>query len=159
MIELVEANYHNLMHVAERLRAADKEEVFATHWDDNPAGLVARTIQAGDFQWVAELDGEPVASIGAMPVWPGVWQVWAFGTDDFTKVARTLTKHVKRFMYPALERTSAHRIQCFAMKSHTEACRWLEFLGAEAEATLPNFGRDRQEFVLYVWRRKGQKDT
>lgn len=157
MIRLVDADYESLLHICENLREADREEVFATNWGNDPARLAAITFSLGSFQWVAELDGKPVASIGAHPVWPGVWQVWAFGTDDFMKVVRTLTKHVKRFMWPALENTDAHRIQCFAMQSHEQACRWLEFLGAHPETVMENFGRDKQPFVLYVWTRDRTK--
>ena len=105
-------------------------------------------------------DGVPVASIGALPSWPGVWSAWAYGTDDWNKVALTLTKHVVRHMIPSLERFGAHRVQCHAMEKHTQACRWLERLGAKADARLDNYGRHGQSFVLYSWRqRQTREDT
>lgn len=141
------------------LRAADREEVFANRWNDDPFALAQDTYNAGDFQWIAWRDGLPVASIGAIPVWPGVWQVWAYGTDDWLKVAVTLTKHVKRFMIPAIENTGAHRAQCFALGSHETARRWLERLGAAPECVLDNYGRHGQTFVLYSWRQRRAQDT
>ncbi len=142
-----------LEYITERLREGDREEIYATRWDQDHVKLAADTFNAGEFQWVAWVDGEPVASIGAAPSWPGVWIVWAYGTDRWPEAALTLTKHVRRFMIPALYRAGAQRAQCFAMQSHQVACRWLERLGARPDAVLDNYGRHGQTFVLYSWQR------
>lgn len=142
-----------LTYIAKFLRERDREEVFALRYDEDPARLAMDTYNCGDFQWIAYLDGRPVASIGAFPVWPNVWTVWAYGTDDWPKVALTLTKHVRRFMIPGLVNAGARRAHCFAMASHDDARRWLTALGAEEEAKLDNYGKDGQAFVCYSWRR------
>lgn len=148
-----------LEYITERLRERDREEIFATRWDEDTARLAADTFNAGEFQWVAWVDGEPVASIGAAPVWPNVWQVWAYGTDNWHKAALTLTKHVKRFMIPALNENGAIRAQCYAMQKHEQACRWLERLGARPDATLDNYGGHGQTYVLYSWRQRKTEDN
>ena len=143
-----------LRHIAFNLRERDTAEVFATRWTDDPEDLATDAGNYGEFQWIAAHDDVPVAAIGAIPVWPGVWSVWAFGTDDWNKVVLSLTKHVKRFMIPALYEHKAHRVECRALKDHAEACKWLELLGAHKEAALDGFGRHREDFNLYVWRRE-----
>lgn len=149
---LLEKDHAALLYIAENLRARDREEIYATRWGDDPEQLARDTFAAGDFQWIAWVDGVPVASIGAFPSWPGVWTCWAYGTDDWNKVAITLTKHVRRSMIPTLVEMGAHRVQCHALEKHIVARAWLESLGAEPEVRLDNYGRQGQTFVLYSWR-------
>jgi hypothetical protein len=140
-----------LYHIASNLRARDREEIFATRYTDDPDDLAKDTFNSGDFQWIAYHRETPVASIGAVPVWPGVWSVWAYGTDDWPKVALTLSKHAVRFMRPGMINAGGRRAQCHALQKHTQARKWLERMGFRAEATLDNFGKNGQTFVLYSW--------
>ena len=142
-----------LEYIATFLRERDREEVFALRYEEDPARLAMDTFALGEFQWIAYADQTPAASIGAFPVWPGVWQCWAYGTDRWPEVVRTLTKHVRRFMRPALLNSDARRLQCWAMESHDDARKWLKFLGAQEEARLDNYGKNGQTFVCYSWRR------
>lgn len=135
------------------MRAADREEVFATRFDDGSEALAHDIMQVPQFVWVALKDGEPVAVIGARPMWPGVWCAFAFGTDRFDEVVLTLTKHVKQFMEPALERV-CHLLVAYCHERHYKAQRWLVRLGAEPIApVLEHWGRERENFILYGWRR------
>ncbi len=143
--------------IATNMRARDKEEIFALAWKDDPWQLAARTAGLGDFQWTAFYDHEPVAAIGAFPVWPGVWNVWAYGTDLWPKVAITLTRHVKTFMIPAILERGAHRAHCYVLDKNDDAARWLEYLGAVKEASLDNFGKNGQTFHVYSWGRNTTK--
>jgi hypothetical protein len=147
----------DLTHITRNLRPRDKEELFATRFGDDPEAFASSIAQTGSFQWGVYLDGVPVAAIGAMPRWPGVWSMWAFGTDDWPKVALTLTRHVRRFMIPALLRAGAHRADAAALATHTDARRWLEAVGAKPENVLDKYGRNGETFVLYVWTRETAK--
>lgn len=159
MIHFLPRDLAALEFICTNLRPADRDEVFATRWDDDPFALARDTYAAGEFQWVVWRDGLPVASIGATPLWPGAWQVWAYGTESWDTVALALTKHARRFMMPAISNTDAHRVQCFAQADHTTSRRWLERLGATAECVLDNYGRHGQTFVLYSWHRARTRDT
>jgi len=141
-----------LRHITTNMRSRDKDEIYATRWDDCPDFLAEQAAGSGGFQWLARVGEEPAAAIGATPLWPNVWSVWAFGTKSWPRCVLSLTKHVKRVMIPALHQAGAHRAECRALKTHTEACRWLEMLGARKEAELAGFGRQREDFNLYVWR-------
>lgn len=155
MITFERPTFEGLRYICEHLRERDRAEIFATRYVETADALAADTLQCGDFQWMVCLDGVPVASIGAFPAVPNVWTVWAYGTDQWPRVVRALTKHVRRFMAPALMQTSAVRVHCFALKTHTEARNWLEALGARPEHELDNWGKNGQTFILYSWTREG----
>lgn len=149
-VEIRDATLEDLLHITHNMRAVDREEIYATHWREDPEWLAEATLQCGDMQWVACLDGVPAASFGGTPLWPNVWSVWAFGTDDWRRVVLSVTKHVRRFMLPAIFRSGAHRLQCYSHSAHTEAHRWLESFGGSCEAVLVGFGSRRENFMLYT---------
>lgn len=149
-----EPPYEDVLKIARNMRKRDREEIYATRFGENPEQVTAEVVASGAFRWAAYIEGKPVAAIGAVPRWPGVWTVWAFGTADWSKVTLALTRHVRRFMMPAIFHSGAHRVDCMALAKHTDARRWLEALGAEPETTLDNWGRNGEKFVCYRWTRK-----
>lgn len=152
-----EPPFEDMLEICQNLRERDKAELFATRYGDDPADLARDAVNTGAFRWAVYLDGKPVAAVGAVPRWPKVWSVWAYGTDDWNKVAITLTRHVRRFMIPAIFNAGCIRADCMALASHKDARRWLEYLGASAEKVLDNWGRDGEKFVLYCWTREQTK--
>jgi hypothetical protein len=152
-VQLVAPTRDAVLHVALNMRDRDREEIFATRFDDDCGAFADDIMAVPQFTWVAQKGGEPIAVIGGRPMWPGVWSLYAFGTDRWPEVALTLTKHVKRFMQPALERM-AHLGVAFCHEKHYKAQRWLVRLGAEPIAPiLDEWGRGREGFILYGWRR------
>jgi hypothetical protein len=143
------------LHVAERMREWDRREIMATRWTEDPGEVAADAALGGPFGWVAFLGEEPVAVIGAGPLHPGVWQVWMFASDKFSKVRFSMTRFTKRVIIPAMRRSGAHRAECRSMVGHVEAQRWLESFGARCEAVLAGYGRGGEDFLLYAtdWRR------
>jgi hypothetical protein len=141
-----------LAYITRNLRERDQAECFACYVD-TPDDLAAQTAAQGVFQWVAWANDRPVASIGARNLWPGVWSVWAFGTDEWPSVVLLLTRHVRRAMIPALVRAGAHRVHCDALATHEDARRWLTALGAREEGVRRGLGRNGEDFVTYAWSR------
>lgn len=141
------------LHVARNMREADRREIFATRYGDDPDPVVADLAQVPGFSWVAVRDGEPCAVIGARPIWPTVWGVYAFGTDRWRDVVISLTRHVRRFMVPAIEHAGARRAICYSHAEHREAHAWLRALGATEEIPHPAWGRNGEDFILFSWRR------
>lgn len=147
----------DVVHVVRNLRERDRQEIFACEYGEDPVDFSRRVCSYGAFQWGAYVGGQPVAVIGAVPKWPRVWQVFAFGTDDWLKVVLTLTRHARRFMVPAIWRSGGHRIECAAMETHTDSRRWLErSFGARPEVLLANYGKNGENFVNYVLTRNTQ---
>jgi hypothetical protein len=154
-VELIaEPPYDDVLFVAQSMRPSDRAEIFATQWTDTPDELAAAVVNSGAFRWGAYIDGVPVAMIGAAPRWPGSWQAWAFGTNEFPRVARTLTRHARRFMQPALINAGARRMDAYALASHAQSNLWLRALGATPGNVLENWGKQGETFVCFTWLRK-----
>lgn len=152
-----EPGFRDLLFIAEHLRERDREELFATRYGNNVEDLARDATMAGAMRWAAYADEEPVAAFGAVPRWPGVWTAWAYGTDRFPEAILTITRHIRRFMLPALYNSGVHRVDALALAAHTDARRWLESLGAEQEFLLDKYGRSGETFVSYVWTREKTK--
>lgn len=147
----------DMLHITSHLRDRDREEIFATRYGEEPKDLARDATFSGAFRWIAYHDGVPTAAIGAVPRWPNVWTVWAFGTDDWDKTVLTLTRHVRRFMIPAIYGSGAIRADCLALAAHEDARKWLTALGATPEKVLDNWGKNGEAFVSYCWTREQTK--
>jgi len=138
-------------HVAKRMRASDREEIFATRWNDDidPFLKDCEIAAAMGGAWVAHAD-EPVAVIGVSEMHPHVWSAWMFATDKFDIVGRMVTKFTVRVIIPGMLRRRAHRVECRTIASHATAHHWLDFLGGRREATLKKFGKNGEDFFIYA---------
>ena len=148
-------SYGDVLFVAQRMRAWDRREIFACRWDDDPEALAQDTVRAlaRGLAWCAHLEQTPVAVVGAVPCWPGVWQVAAFATDAFPRVALPLTRFIRCTLIPTLYEMGAHRAECRSLEGHMAAHRWLMALGARREAVHPEYGRAGETFVTFAWSR------
>lgn len=141
-----------LLHVAQNMRAADRKEFSCCREDPTPRNITTTILARGRYGFIVYTDdGEPVAAIGAVPLWPGVCAVWAFGTDRWPEVILTLTKHALRVIMPELLKQGFHRAQCFPMAERVDVARWLGLLGFHHEGRLSGFGSGREDFSLYAW--------
>jgi hypothetical protein len=139
--------------IAENLRERDRRELFALRWsEDLDVFVQGQLAWMGDMCCIWELNGVPVSCQGVFALWPGVWSVFAYGTDQWRHVVLDMTRHAYRFIIPALLGVKFHRAECRAMASHTDSRRWIEFLGARQECVLRGYGKQGEDFVLYVWR-------
>jgi len=141
----------SMTYVTNHLREIDRREVFAgaiTH----PDTLAIDAVSASGFIDVAWLDAMPVAAVGGRELWPGVWSVWCFGTDDWFKVKLAITRHIIRALVPSMLKAGGWRGQCLSHEDHVEAHDWLLWLGFEREAVLRQYGRDGSDFHMFAWR-------
>ena len=145
--------YDDILHVSSNLRKVDADEIFATRWNDDPAELAAGAHKINGCSWLAKLDGVPVSVWGGVPMWPNVWAIYAYGTDDWPRVVLTMTKHIKRTMIPAIVGANAIRVSCATHAQHHEAHRWLEFLGGRIEHPEghENFGKNGERFFTFIF--------
>lgn len=150
-VTITEPNLLALAYIAANIRDVDAAEVFAGA-ATNPDILACDTLRSGGVQWIAWADGVPVASFGGTQAWPGVWSVWMWATDRWPDVALSVHRQIKRVLIPELLARGGHRGQCASLATHTEAHRWLESLGFQAEGTLRGFGRAGEDFIMYGWR-------
>ena len=141
-----------LRHVVMHMRERDAAEIFALRWDEDRDALIQGTLpHMGAMCWIWERDGVPVSVQGVQCLRPGVWQVFAYGTDVWPHVVLDMTRHSRRFIMPALLRVGFHRAECRALLDHVDSRKWIVSLGAHEEAILKRYGRDGEDFVLYTW--------
>lgn len=145
-----ELKFEDVEYIAKNMREWDKREIYASHWHDDPTELAKETMPHHLFAWTFGLD-RPIAAVGAICMWPGVWTVWMFATDEFHLIALPLTKFIKRKMMPALY-PFAHRVECKTIEGHKEAQKWLDMLGAKREdGILEKYGKNKDNFIVYRW--------
>lgn len=152
-MKLARADLASLLYVCRNLRADDRSEIFATRWNDDPDDLAAEAFTRwGEMSYIAAgADGIPIASIGATPMWDGVWSGWMMATDRFPEIGKSLTRWARRVMIPSIVEAGCHRIEARSEATHEVAHRWMGWLGAKPEFVLRRYGRDKQDFILFVW--------
>lgn len=150
------ATVTDLRHVVAHWRDCDRQEILGCWWNDDPDSYarVAEQILASENVvglWrCALVDGTPAAIWGAVEEQPKVWTVFAFGTDQWPNIVLSITKHIKRVLIPVLRGRGANVAECWALASHSDACAWLERLGAKAMCELPR-GKNGDRYRLYAW--------
>jgi len=123
----------------------------ATRWADDPTALALDVMHWGGLSWAACWNGAPVAALGAVEQWPGVWSCWMFATDDIPHIGLSLTRFAKYRMIPAIRDLGGHRGEARSMVDHTEAHRWLRSIGAREEARLSGYGKHGEDFLVFSW--------
>jgi hypothetical protein len=141
-----------LTHIVRNLRPRDRAEIFALRWDDDEDRFAFEICAiAGDLWRLWTLDGEPVAVNGVVPVRPGVVIAGAFGTPEWRRIIRPMTRWSRDFVIPCLKMSGYHRGEAYVLATHTDSRRWIELLGGEVETLLKGYGRHREDFLLYAW--------
>lgn len=150
---LVEPTPAKLLHIAQRLRDLDRRECMALLWTDDEVDIARHAFEWGQPSWIAcARDGEPVYAFGLVPQRPGCWGCWGFGTERWPEVARMVSRHLKRHVMPGIRETGAHRVELLCLADKLAAHKWLRWLDARECIDLPSFGRNREDFKLFVWR-------
>ena len=145
-----------------RMRERDKLEVYALRPHDNPYRLAweahAMILNQGRGK-IAWHDGRPVALVAFTENWPGVWDVWMFGTDEFKSVAVECVRWARKEVSEILKVCNGHRCQCDSRADYEEAHRLLKALGAHKEGPpMRRYGKDGSDFQRFVWFR-GEDDA
>lgn len=139
--------------VAMNMRDWDAREIFANRFHDDREQIARDAVRMGEtVGWVSGLE-RPIAAFGCFQMWPGVWSMWLFATDEFRHIGISMTKLIVRHIVPMLWNAGAHRLEARSMEGHHDAQRWLEVIGARREGTLKGYGRDGQDFYVYAWER------
>lgn len=150
----------DLLHVAENMRVQDAAEIFALRSDADRIGLAYRLHAALPAALVAVVAGLDNTQTGAafLGIWAsdetgGLASANLFATADFPLLAKPLVRHVRRVVIPALLRRGCRRVECRALATYGTTRRFIRACGAVEEAVMPDFGKNREAFVLCAWRR------
>jgi hypothetical protein len=152
-----------LLYVLEHLRPEDQEEIDAVRgvgFDTFEAACQIWGLSKSTVGWIfwREDTGEPTAVLGGFPITPAVAGCWAFGTTGWPKVMRSVTRHARHVMVPALLKAGFHRAECRALAKRQDTRLWLGSLGWKAEAVLSEFGIRHEDFTLFAWLADEQTD-
>ncbi len=152
-------NDGDLLYIARNMRCRDRQEIFATRWSENPNQLVDDCMAVSrlptSFTAMMGLK-KPIAVIGAVEPWPGVWDVWLFATKEFDQIRFSMTKYVRKVFIPALLERGMHRAHCRSIASHVKNHEWLYEMGARQDATRPcrGWGKNGEDFLMFEWHRE-----
>lgn len=152
-VKMHEVSREGLVHIVRGLRPRDRAEVFALRWDEDETRFINDVLAVAGPMWkVWSWDNEPAAINGVLPVRPGVVIAAAFGTDKWRFTLRAMTRWSREWVIPALQAASYHRGEAYVLAANVDARAWIEALGGEIEAYLYQYGRNREDFILYTWR-------
>lgn len=135
------------------LRNADKEELEAASgapWKE----ALANSVAGSDISWVITLDDEIVGVFGLSELEPHVGVPWLVATDKLGQFSFRFAKESKLvielmlMLYPVLIN--------FVYSKHTEAIRWLEWLGFSVDREVQVYiGNHQVPFYPFGLRRTG----
>ena len=153
MIREVAPNFENVQYLVDHMRERDRREIMALRWDDDINAFGVEVMNFAGPMWrVWEKDGVPVALGGVTPMRPGVVLGGLFGTADWHYALRHIMTWGRRWVIPRLLASGTHRGECYALAANTDSRKFIEACGGEIESLLHQYGREREDFILYAWR-------
>jgi hypothetical protein len=151
---LTDIDYFAIEYICLNLREQDKEEILNLRPHDNPLQLAYEAHQGikncgrGRISWVK---GKPAALAAFTESWPGVWDVWMFGTEDFKAAAIPLLRWVRTEANEILQVCAGHRLQCDSRDGYDEAHKMIRAMGGRPEFTMRRYGKDGSDYVRFIW--------
>jgi hypothetical protein len=131
------------------MRSVDRAEVEAQIDEWDAAHVAAMSLR--DYAYICELDGNPEAAFGCGQVRRGYWIAWSWGTDRLAKCVPAMVRFITGHLQPAVYEAGALRVEARALKSHSQAIRFLERIGGQFCCDLPEYGKNGETFALYHW--------
>lgn len=139
------------------MRAIDRQEISNMLPSDNPLEWAATIHHAcgrdgKGVGWVARINGRPAATMGVFENFPGCWQLFSFGTDQYVRVL-ALFKPKLDLMWAFAREHGGHRVECKTHAQHITAHALCRIVGFTHEATFRNYGTDGADYLQFarVW--------
>lgn len=129
-----QATPEEIIHVADNLRSADRDEVLAL--GATPRQALKGSVQLSDYAWAGYVDGELAMIFGCgNTLVSEVGSVWALGTDVCTKHPREMLVVGRKVLQTLLDINPKMQNYCDAR--YTAAHRWLKKLGFHIDPAEP----------------------
>lgn len=159
-MKLAAATYIELLHVVRNVSPLVRREIFAESGTEDPGAFTRRLLALnGPLNLVAITeDGEPVASIGAVARSSAYWWPWCFATPRFPAVALSMTRYVRKELFPTLCALGMRRADCYSLEANTEAQKWLVSIGGRRSGEPFKYGKNADSFVRFVWYNPDNQD-
>lgn len=155
-----EASDADVRHVIGHLRRTDRQEQFATRFDDDADALVNEIIRlrplAIKHYALACDDGEPAILVAAYLVSPKVARFHMASTDRMGEIARAGHRWGLQRFIPSVLMPNVRRAEARILADHTIARRWVAACGFVEEGVIRRVGRAGEDFVQVVWFNPGE---
>ena len=149
------ATLEDVSYVADRMRPHDRAERLALSHGDDAVSAAVRFLDMPHLA-VTVWKGTPISVIGVVFPHPGVASTIFFATEEFRHVALATTRFIRRTLFPILLSTGIHRLQVCSMgPAGSPAHRWILGFGAKPEAELVAYGKNGENYTLYVLDKAG----
>lgn len=129
-ITVLRAELEHIGPIAERVRPADRAEIYAC-CSLPPYEALVRSYAVSDHSWTALFDGEPACMFGVThaSLITDTGRPWMIGTELLDQHQLSFLRACKPFMVN-IERQYA-RLENYVDVRNTRAVRWLKWLGFE----------------------------
>lgn len=146
-IQIVRARAAHIRTIAERMRQADRDEVWASS-RKSPAGALMYSLRKSSVAWTALVDGRPEVmwGVGDINILAGVGAPWLLGTDAVEKHTVTFLRRSTDFRAQLLARYSV--LRNFVDDRNTVSIRWLKWLGFKLSDPVEMNGHSFRLFEL-----------
>lgn len=154
-ILLRDLNLFAVEYLTFNMREQDKAEVFGVWRHDDElrfAGEVTHILRNYGRSQIAYIEGKPAALFGfSCHLKPKVYDVWMFGTQDFTKALFPLMRWCRNEANDILSIEKAHRLQAQSRADHHEAHKLIKAMGGIEECRLEGWGKDGSDYLMFKW--------
>lgn len=140
-----------------QLREADKQEVRASH-DMSTEEALRHSLDSSTSTWVIYYDNRIIAAFGVSKLKnTALAMPWLLGTEDLHKIKFRIIKYSMLIIeYLMFQDETVNCLVNFVSTKHTEAIKWLRWLGftiSDKEMYLHDDGVSFKQF--YKWREGG----
>ena len=158
-VEIKFATRRDLCFTAANARDIDKREIIASGPRNmTEAGWITwdGIEQWNGVGWCVWIDGSPEYAFGFTPqgpLMPHLLSAWGWGSEKTSLAMPEMSYFAREKLIGFLDIMGAVRIEARSLKEHLSSHRWLEWIGFRKECDLPQWGKDREDFVQYTWLR------
>lgn len=145
------ATLRDASYVMANLRPADWEELACQIAPATKRHEIAYALLMSGDCFVAFWKGQPCAVFGSSIINAACLSIWAVGTPDISRVARSIGKFMTRVHVPDRLAQGFGSGEARSMATHHDAHRWLVSLGAHQHGGPFEFGTGREKFLLFRW--------
>src|SRR5882762_6511160 len=99
--------------------------------------------------WTGFWNGQAMASVGIVILWPHVAEGWAFTSDLVRQHPCAFHRAVCHKLRYVMQKYELHRLQLSIQHSHTVSRMWAYRLGFRSEGRMKKFGPSGDNYVRY----------
>lgn len=127
-IDVVPAKPAHIRSIAKRMRAADREEVFAAS-GKSPVQALVYSLRKSSVAYTALINGRPelMFGVGDLNILAGVGAPWLLGTDEVVRHHTAFLRGSRDWLDQLLRRYSI--LRNFVDDRNKVSIRWLQWLG------------------------------